>query len=237
MLTIITGASQNHSKSLKQFLYSIFRHKPECIFQVYVYDLGLTEDYKQELIQLFPTILLRVFQYSNYPDYFNISINAGEYAWKPCIIYEVLLENTENKENIILWCDAGNIFNGSVEPTISCILKNKLYSPESEGNIKRWTHPKMIEYFNKQTDDELLNFSNRNGAILGFDINCEDVCSFIEDYSKYAKIKECLCPDGSSRQNHRQDQSLFSILYYFFYKKYNQYSNSYYNISIHKDCD
>ena len=98
---LVTGASQNHFKSLKQFLTSINDITQEC----FVWDLGLDPQSITELTTLFSTVLYRKFDYSQYPDYYNIHISAGEYAWKPVIIWKTL----EKYKGIVCWMDAGNI--------------------------------------------------------------------------------------------------------------------------------
>ena len=107
MIIFITACSQNHSKSMIQFLYSLHNNSGQ-IFKCYVYDLGdLTNEYKQNLLNVFPNIVLKIFDYSKYPSYFNIQIKAGEYAWKPNIINEVLeeLDLTSNllAQNVFLF--------------------------------------------------------------------------------------------------------------------------------------
>ena len=86
---------------------------------------------------------------------------------------------------------------------------------------------------------ELLTKANRNGAILGFNITNPDVINFIKEFARCASIKDCIAPEGSSRQNHRQDQAVFTILYYDFVDKHTgvEIGNSYFDITIHNDID
>jgi hypothetical protein len=37
------------------------------------------------------------------------------------------------------------------------------------------------------------------------------------EWKDLALIKECICPDGSDRYNHRQDHAVLSILFYKIY--------------------
>jgi hypothetical protein len=81
----------------------------------------------------------------------------------------------------------------------------------------------------------VLDLPPRNGAVLGFNLDDPDIIEFIKEYTTLACIKECIAPEGSSRENHRQDQSLFTILYY-------QYTNNKLldrelYMSIHNDID
>jgi hypothetical protein len=236
MITIVTGASQNHSKSMINLIHSIYKNS-NVDFQLYVYDLGLTDEYKNNLLKLFPNIILKIFDYTKYPDYFNININAGEYAWKPAIINEVLSEINDDNE-ILLWLDAGNYINGPIEHVLNVIRNNKIFSPSTEADIKRWCHKKVIQYFGIENNQNALNFRMKNGAIIGLHIKTPEIKELINNFYKYALVKDAICPDGSSRQNHRQDQALFTILSYFYQlKNKNNFDDNYYMIRTHCDCD
>lgn len=71
MLTVVSAASENHAKSLIQFLNSLFLHEKDI--QCYVYDLGLNQE-TVDLLKQF-NIIYKKFNFERYPDYFNISIN------------------------------------------------------------------------------------------------------------------------------------------------------------------
>jgi hypothetical protein len=230
MITIITGASENHSKSLKQFLGTL--QNIIITYQCYVYDLGLNEETSNSLKHLYPTFIYKKFDYSKYPDYFNIKINSGEYAWKPVIIEEV----SKEVEGIILWCDSGNKIVSSLEILYNIIKTQGIYSPTSSGNILNWTHPLTLQYFEINDSSFFLNRQNRNGACLGFDNRKNEVKEFIEKFSKLAQTKECIAPEGSNRMNHRQDQAVFTILYYQFFRE-KLTENNYISFSIHNDVD
>lgn len=228
-----------------QFLNSLYysNYLSNQNFECYVYDLGdLTNEYKENLLKTFPNIIFKIFDYSKYPSYFNVQINAGEYAWKPAIINEVLEELNKNinyeEDNYLFWCDAGNKIVSNIDILLNITKNNKIYTPDSAGDIKLWTHFKVLNYFDLNNNSDTLNFTNRNAAIISFYINSKEVQDLIKDYAKYAQIKEAICPEGSSRLNHRQDQALFTILYYFFIKKYNyNFENGKYSITNHNDCD
>jgi hypothetical protein len=67
-------------------------HKNDPNYVIVVYNLGIEESLWERLINLFgrySNFVVEVFDYGLYPDYVNININAGEYAWKPIVIYDV----------------------------------------------------------------------------------------------------------------------------------------------------
>jgi hypothetical protein len=117
--------------------------------------------------------------------------------------------------------DAGNIIINRLDNINELIKKDNIYSGYSSGNIKQWTHEKTIEYMGCFYNGyDLTQASCRNGACIGFNYNTDYVKTFVEEYRNYALIKECIAPEGSSRENHRQDQSVFSIMFYKYYIKY-----------------
>jgi len=54
-----------------------------------------------------------------------------------------------------------------------------------------------------------VNYSNFNGKTI------------LDDWYKYSLDKNCIIPEGSSRNNHRQDQTILSALIFLHEKKYN----------------
>ena len=63
----------------------------------------------------------KIFDYSKYPSWFNINIEAGQYAWKPVIIYDTFLEF---QNEIIIWMDAGNLIHDNLDKLEDFIKKN-----------------------------------------------------------------------------------------------------------------
>ena len=227
MLSIVTGSSQNHFKTVCQFLDTLFFHHPEI--RCYFYDLGLTVE-SATLIRNKYNVIFRVFDYSKYPSYFNINIAAGEYAWKPVIIEEVANET----EGVLLWMDAGTKICENLSKLINVVKSQGIYSAISSGNVSRWTHPGTLTYLN--VDKSMLYKSCRNASVMGFDLSKDIVREFVKRNAECAKIKECIAPEGSSRNNHRQDQAVFTILYYQHFKA-TPTAESYIGYTIHNDID
>jgi len=73
--------------------------------KVVVFDLGMTDTRNVKLAKRFKKVEFRKFDYSKYPAYFNIKVNAGQYAWKPVIIADTM---NEFKQPVI-WMDAGTL--------------------------------------------------------------------------------------------------------------------------------
>lgn len=236
-MVLVTAASENHSKSLVQFLCSLIVNK--VVFRhVYVYDLGLDPATLRIIKDMFSEkqVVIRTFDYSKYPSYFCITESSGHYAWKPAIVEEVA---NEMRSGLLFWCDAGNKIMDDLEPLFEFMTKNSIYTPSSLGKIGEWTHPMTLEYFGMDGDDPITRMEMRNAAQICFEIN-PDTLELIREWSRCAQIRECIAPEGSSRLNHRQDQSLLSILFYRFAARHPQSLREIRNdlfVSIHQDID
>lgn len=207
-LVIVTGSDSSHFKSLYQLLKSLTLHEKNT--KVLVFDLGITNKEREIIKDDFPNYELRKFDYSKHPSYFNIKENAGEYAWKPVIINSVLNEFKTS----VCWLDGGNKV---MKPLISIrkiIELYGFYSPFSKGIISDWTHPKSLECLGVLKEKKILKQRNLNGACVCANYNNLEVRKLIKNWSDCAKSKNCIAPEGSSRENHRQDQAILSTLIY-----------------------
>lgn len=188
--------------------------KSKLDVKIIVYDLGMNKKEYNE-INNFNFITLENFDFSKYPDHVSIKkyngIN-GTYAWKPIIIYEVC----EKYGGIVHWFDNKNLYrNLSV---FDIIKSNNIYSPRTSGTVEQWTHPKTLKYMN---GFKYLKYIPRNGAVFGINYEIEWCKKFVKTWKDLSLIKECICPEGSDRTNHRQDQAVLTLLYYIYEEKYN----------------
>jgi hypothetical protein len=236
-MILVTGASNNHYLTLINFIISFVNHNDQN-YKLIVYNLGLDEDNWKNIKKLFSgysLIIYKIFDYKIRPDWFDINIEAGHYAWKPTIIYDTYMENPDK---VIIWMDSGNLILNNLKELNNFVLENGIYSSISSGSIGKWSHPLTIEYFNFS----LCHYQNRNGACYGFNPRILFAKDFICEFYKHSQIKKCIAPDGSSRKNHRQDQTIFSILYYNYIIKYKfndpiKKGNIFLGYSIHNDVE
>ncbi len=203
-LVIVTGADSTHRKSLYQFLSSLFLHEPSIT--MVIFDLGLVEAERQHLKNSFPSADLRRFDYTQYPDYFNIKINAGEYSWKPVILNDVLNEF----KGCVCWMDAGNLVTKPLFWLRRITNVLGMYSPRSSGLISDWTHPKTLEFLN--ASNRLLYKPNLSGHCVAVNYRDPKARKLVERWKECALTKDCIAPEGSSRKNHRQDQAVLSVI-------------------------
>ena len=169
-MILVSGASNNHYNTLIQFINSVIKNINFNDNILIIYDLDIEESKWLYLINKFKNekIIFKHFNYNKYPEWFNININSGEYAWKPAIIYETSLEY-ENKNNIIIWMDSGNIIFNDLSNIKQILINNGIYTSFSCNTIKKWTHKKTLDIMN--VDDSISNKINRNGACIGFNLN------------------------------------------------------------------
>ena len=226
-MILLTGASDNHYLSLLNMIRSFIHHNQTN--HLIVYNLGLSDDNWQQIQHLKrPYVSFKVFDYSNYPEWFNIHNEAGQYAWKPTIIYHTFLEHPDEK---ILWMDAGNLIHGNLKEVEVFLDTFEVYSGTSGGTIERWTFPATIHYMNCTWTER----ENRNAACIGFNCKKEKTKKFIKEFHDLAQMKECIAPEGSNRENHRQDQAVFSILFYKY--GFTHPWDHHLGYSIHNDID
>jgi hypothetical protein len=213
-LTVVTAASSNHYGALCQMLASLRRlgARVEC------YDIGLTPAESLALPR-WDGIVHRRFAYDQYPPHMNADINAGEYAWKPVIIADVVERSrAQDSPSNVLWADAGCYFDSIASISDRIASSGGLWVRASAGTMRQWTHPLMFEYL-KADPQAYGDKPNADATLVGFGIGSGTPAdreavyqNIVAPWKAYAMIKDCIAPRGSSRTNHRQDQSVLSYL-------------------------
>lgn len=227
-LVIVTGASQNHMKPLLVTLLPSIEElvllptKSKLNVTVIFYDLDDSPkaqvETRQTLAKRFPFVEYRIFDYGAYPSYFNINQARGEYAFKPVIIDKVVSQYqniSSNLNSFVYWLDSGVLINKTLFGNEFEIAHSQgIYTPASKGPLKRWTVKGAAKYLD--LDDEI--YQNKSTRICSANIilidakNASIIDNVIKPWADCAKHKACIAPSGSSRSNHRQDQSALSIL-------------------------
>lgn len=204
-LTLVTGASSSHFKSLLQLLCSIAEHEPDM--PVVAYDLGLHPYERAEVAALFPQYRLPRFDFRRYPAHVDLGRERGQYAWKPIIVWQVLARVA----GPVCWMDAGNVLTARLNGIRSALAVRGFYSPVSKGTINDWTHPGMLDYFGVDAQ-WAAGRRNLSGACIAFHPRNLRALKLAKAWRDGALIKRCIAPRGSSRANHRQDQALLTVL-------------------------
>lgn len=206
-LHIVTAADSSHGDSLIQLLGSIQIHEPQA--RVSVVDMGLSHEQLQTIENAFSELHFDIskFPFEKYPSFFDVKIKAGEYAWKPVIIYNTSLETNSR---VLLWLDAGDLLKGRLIAERYSVIKHGFWSPKSAGTVHEWTHPGLLSKFGFSRKQ--LSSRNLNGAIVGFCPADPKGQLLLELWALTAMQKSWIAPYGSSRDNHRQDQALLTVL-------------------------
>ncbi|MEI6067816.1 MAG: DUF1647 domain-containing protein [Methylococcaceae bacterium] len=230
-ITIVTAASSNHFKSMLQLINSI-KLLEKGKFELVAYDLGLKKDEKDFFNKINPNISLKEFDYSNYPSFFNIEINAGAFAWKPTIIYYEY--NLLKKNDYILWLDAGCFLTKSLFLVKTVLWLDGLYCTFSGNIIKNFTHVKTLETIGKEEINTLKMFQ---ASTIGLKVGSKENDALINSWYRNSCQESIISPKGSNLSNHRYDQSLLSIQ---IYKSYNTLKRPFLSyqtneIQLHKD--
>tara|TARA_B110000483_G_C18205204_1_gene547236 strand:- start:753 stop:1469 length:717 start_codon:yes stop_codon:yes gene_type:complete len=233
-LILVNGCNSKYFQELFKNLTNIFKIIQNTEHKIYnikliFYDLGLTKEEINKLKNNFDFLEFNKFNFKKYPEHVDLNIyfdNNCSYAWKPIIINEVC----QKYNTLIYWFDTRSYFNNFTN--IIEILKTKyIYSPISTGPIKNWTHPTTIKLLKAE---KYLDYKPRAGGIIGINSKIDWCKNLIKDWKELSLNKDIIIPDGSSRLNHRQDQSIISILYYIYLEKYKfDRIDNYININPH----
>ncbi|KAI8599017.1 hypothetical protein EDD21DRAFT_380902 [Dissophora ornata] len=149
------------------------------------------------------------FNYAAYPDFWNIKIARGEYAWKAGIIKEV----ADKYPGLLLWLDSGNMLALDFLRYLPGYLdKYGFWSPQSVGNLQQYTHPGLPQFYGESLETYAKE-TNCNGAAIAFDTSNDRIYNgLLNEWYICSMTKECIAPTGSSRDNHRQDQAALTFL-------------------------
>jgi hypothetical protein len=203
---IVSATDDSHFESMVQFLDSVKLYEPTAL--VIVYDLGLDIANVLRLKSRYPNLEIRLFNFADFPEYFNVRVSAGQYAWKPAIIYDVI----ERYRKPVIWMDAGNVLTRPLNSIRRILRSVGFYSPTSQGTVLQWTHPSTLEYL--RAERWVTRKQNLNGACVAFNPEFATVKLLADRWRELAFVKECIAPEGSDRANHRQDQSVLTVLAY-----------------------
>lgn len=186
--------------------------------RVECFDLGLSPEERRTL-PVWSGVRHRRFDYGSYPPFMDVNVNAGEYAWKPVIVADVVDEARRQPVPAdVLWADAGCFFH-ELEPIGRRVAASGgLWVRTSAGTMAQWTHPGMFASLQADPRD-YAGKPNADATLVGFAVGSgpadrrEAVYrNVVAPWKACALDRNCIAPAGSSRRNHRQDQAVLSYL-------------------------
>ena len=135
-------------------------------------------------------------------------------------------------KDVVLVIDSACIIYNNISTIENLIERNIIYSPYSAEDIKTYVHPKSRESIGFTLPTHLHMVS---GGCLGINLKHPVGNAFIIDFIKCCNNKDTLCPQGSNKTNHRQDQSVLTMLYHLYHMKYKfTMVKDWINIDFHK---
>lgn len=201
----VTAANDPFCEAARTLIESIRVHYPEQ--KIILYDLGLS---KENIISLQDQAKVKPFNFSKYPAFFDISKNAGEYAWKPTLFWQ---EVRLHPNAYVFWLDAGDLVVNELKLTLKLLARYGIYVTDSSGTMDQWTHPKMLEGFGI-SHQRAKTLKNIAAGFIGVDTQHAGAVDVIRQWARCALSKETIAPPGSDRSNHRQDQALLGCIIY-----------------------
>lgn len=224
---IISGANDAYILSLMNFIeYHISIGIP--IQNLIIYDLGLNKENLQKITNLInnDNFSIKKLDYNLYPEHVNLNIFNGlncSYAFKPIIIFN----ESQNFNTIpILWLDCACKLNNidNLYEVLNTINKEGFYCPV--GNLENTiesielNHPKTMSILGISRNQHIYELQSRLACIIGVNYGYFNGKTILDDWYKHSLVKDVIIPEGSSRNNHRQDQSILSALMFLYEKKY-----------------
>lgn len=239
---IVTGANNDYINTLLDFINS---HKSIGILSenIFVYNLGLSEINLKKIKKIFDEKNIKHFDFDKYPEHVNLNKFNGlfcSYAFKPIIIYN---EAQLSEKIPIIWLDcACRINNNILIKLLDTIRMDGFYCPI--GNYEKTietielNHPDTLKLLGVTEYEHLNELQTRLACICGVLYSNTHGNNILNDWYKYSLDKNIIMPINTSRNNHRQDQSVLSALMMLYEKKTNIiFEKSTFNISCWNKCD
>ncbi len=168
-----------------------------------------------------------------YKNILNKSKGGGFWLWKYEIIKNMI--NEINKNDIVVYCDAGASLNTSdkainrFDEYIQILKEPSIHQLrmrcENHFIEKNYTNKKLFDYFNIDLNSEIANTTQLQAGHQ-FYKKCDETFHYFQEYQKLIDFDVNLITDYYSSEvqidsfvEHRHDQSIFSLLS----KKYSSY--------------
>lgn len=234
---VISAASADHFKSLRCMVHSLSVVEPSIPVRIFALEQYVSER-EAILRSANARLTVRSVNWSTLPAFARINASlrakrdesrrAGHYAWKPLLIAQSLAD--EDGQSAIIWFDSEHRLQqvGAIDALVSRARRaGGVYSPRSAGSVRLWTHPQMLAYLynasvrhntrgrahlGPHVPPQLLSRQNCDASTLVFIRGAPVAEHVLALWSACASDLHCISPAGSSRHNHRQDQSALTLI-------------------------
>lgn len=197
---VITAANSLYFETLRTLVASLHKTSFTVVDEIVVYSLGLdVEEIKQveSWAKCKVENLITKFDVLPFDDY----LLPKGHAYK-CFCLVDIQESDTN----ILWLDAGVMALKNVKEIFDIIETDHIFCVGDEHLNKNFTKDSCIEIM--QASESELEDTQLSSGIIGYKVNGKFDTLFQEAYN-FSTIEGCVVGD---EQNHRHDQSVYSIL-------------------------
>lgn len=224
--TIITASNNLYINTVIDFIINYKLDYTKLI--VYNLSLNLNNLQQIETLQKQYNFQLKNFNFDLYPEHVNLDKFYGlncTYAFKPIIIYNEANE-LYNKNKILIWMDSANRFNENHITNIWNIVKSQgIYSPISaDANTIEsieLNSNKVVKLYGLTNEEHINKLQSISANLIGIDYNSNSGFYILNKWYEDSLDKNKICPEGTNRNNNRQDQTLLSIIMFLYEKNNN----------------
>tara|TARA_B100001059_G_scaffold91383_1_gene90268 strand:- start:8503 stop:9417 length:915 start_codon:yes stop_codon:yes gene_type:complete len=237
---ILTASNDAYILTLCDFV-NCYINEGFSIKNLIIYDIGISNENIKRLYKINNYLNIQKFNFSKYPEHVSFNKYNGlnmSYAFKPIIIYNEI-HNIENiGTDIFIWMDSANRFTKKNITDIYQIVSSKgIYTPTGPGKKTiesiELNHPKTCKLLGITKEEHHNELTSICANLIACNFKSDIAKDIISDWYKYSLQKDVIVPEGSSRNNHRQDQSVLSILLFKASKKYNVSLVNEENVGVH----
>ena len=223
---IISAADDSYINTIIDFIHCLPCDKSKFI----LYYIGFNDNNLNLIFDLKDkyNFKLKKFNYSDYPEHVDLKIYNGlycSYAFKPIIIYNEANEEY-NKNKILLWMDSANRFNiNCINEIIKIVIIYGIYSPLSahKNTIEsiELNNYQTVSYYSLTDYEHKNELESISANLIGINYASQTGSTILNQWYNDSLKREIIMPNNTNRNNHRQDQSVLSILMYLYEKQNN----------------
>lgn len=196
---------------LANFVGSVHVHAPGRT--IVIYNLGFPDQLAIRIRNLWKGVILKPFPFEDFPPHVR---DLSNFAWKPIAMHLALKEYPS-----ILYLDSGAELVGPIDEVDADIQEKGHWFVAQEGlhthlkccgKVLELTHPETLSEL--QTDAKTIGDDAIMcaGGLQGYTRESRAFKEVLKKAYGCALRLACIAPIGSNLDNHRQDQSVFSVL-------------------------
>lgn len=199
MNVLVTACDSLYFSACLTLIASIHRLSFDDVDKILVYNLGLTEDEKKHLNRLekVQTIDFKLDE-SFFPEY----LTPKQHAWKAYV-----MKDSGNYGDLVLYLDSGVVTVKNIKCMYDIIERDDVFIVAGGSENYIYTHKKCFQIMNATEKER--NALDICSGMMGYKVNGKYQVNFIDEALKFSKIKDAVF---GSHENHRHDQSIYSIL-------------------------